>query len=183
LSRAKFFDLPKLDGLGRAGLSTSRFESHFLAVITKRTFEGATVIRIALHYSERTRHNAITAAIADVRLNINAAKFRAYDGPGRASFKAPGVLAMLADIGSKRPAVKIDGIAAEARLGRAFYKFDVTPCRVTNRAGVVVRVARPVKSIVSDAVPFFAGDLAGFASDAESRVGQESGGWHVSSAF
>ena len=38
---------------------------------------------------------------------------------------------------------------------------------------VVIRISRPLKTVVGDVVPFFARDLARFASDADRRIGEE----------
>ena len=40
-------------------------------------------------------------------------------------------------------------------------------------AGVVVGIARPNEAIIGHLVPFFASDFAGFATDAHSRIGEE----------
>jgi hypothetical protein len=41
-------------------------------------------------------------------------------------------------------------------------------------AGVVVRISRPREAVIRHLVPFFARDFAGFAADANSRVGEKS---------
>src|SRR5690348_16283425 len=46
---------------------------------------------------------------------------------------------------------------------------------------VVVRKPAPVEPVVGDSVPLLAGDLAGLAADAESRIGQERRQRHDSS--
>ena len=40
-------------------------------------------------------------------------------------------------------------------------------------AGVVVGIARPNEAVIGHLVPFFARDFAGFATDAHSRIGEE----------
>ena len=40
-------------------------------------------------------------------------------------------------------------------------------------AGVIVGIARPNEAIIGHLVPFFARDFAGFATDAHSRISEE----------
>ena len=40
-------------------------------------------------------------------------------------------------------------------------------------AGVVVGIAGPNETVIRHMVPFFAGDFAGFATDAHSRISEE----------
>ena len=40
-------------------------------------------------------------------------------------------------------------------------------------AGVVVRISGPREAVIRDLVPFFAGDFASLATDADARVGKE----------
>jgi len=49
----------------------------------------------------------------------------------------------------------------------------VTPGRRAEVAGVVVRISRPCEAVVGNLVPFFAGDFASLATDANARVGEE----------
>jgi hypothetical protein len=92
-------NLPKFDGLGRTSLRACRYQSCLLPVITERALEGAPIIWIALDYSKRTRNHTVPAAIADIRLNIDAAKLGAHDRAGGTSLQAAGIFAMLADVG------------------------------------------------------------------------------------
>jgi hypothetical protein len=50
---------------------------------------------------------------------------------------------------------------------------DMPPSRCAQMAGVVVGIARPNETVIRHMVPFFAGDFAGFATDAHSRIGEE----------
>jgi hypothetical protein len=47
------------------------------------------------------------------------------------------------------------------------------PGRCAEVAGVIVRISRPREPVIRHFVPFFARDLAGFASDAHSRIRKE----------
>src|SRR5229473_3514602 len=53
------------------------------------------------------------------------------------------------------------------------HKFYVAPTGVAERAGIVVAEAAPRESVFRHAVPLFAGDLAGFAADAQRGVGEK----------
>jgi hypothetical protein len=48
------------------------------------------------------------------------------------------------------------------------------PGRCAKVAGVVVRISRPGEPVIRHLVPFFARDLAGFAADANTRIGEKS---------
>src|SRR5713226_8271090 len=49
----------------------------------------------------------------------------------------------------------------------------MSPGRCAKVAGVVVGISRPGEPVVRHLVPFFAGDFASFAADANARVGEE----------
>ena len=51
---------------------------------------------------------------------------------------------------------------------------DVPPGGCAEMARVIVRISRPVEPVIRHLVPFFAGDLASFAADANTRVGEKS---------
>src|SRR5207237_5458283 len=76
---AECVDFAELDGLGGTRLGASRNQSHLLAVITERTFEGAAVIFISLDHPEGTCDHAVAAAIANIRLNVYPAELGAHD--------------------------------------------------------------------------------------------------------
>src|SRR5947209_10242029 len=48
------------------------------------------------------------------------------------------------------------------------------PCRCAKVAGIVIGISRPREAVVRHLVPFFARDLASFAADANTRVGEKS---------
>jgi hypothetical protein len=109
-------------------------------------------------------------------LYVDAAELGARDCARGTGLKAAGDFAVLADIGGELPRELAVGVAAEAGSGFLLDELDVPPGGVADRAGVVVGEAGPVHAIGFNAVPFLAGDLAGFAADAESGVGEEGGG-------
>jgi hypothetical protein len=54
-----------------------------------------------------------------------------------------------------------------------FNKQNMPPGGRAEAAGVVVRIARPNETVVRHLVPFFARDLARFATDAHGWIGEE----------
>ena len=60
--------------------------------------------RAAVDHAERTRDDAIAAAVTDVVLHKNGADFRSHDRAGWTRFQATGFLAMFANVGKKNPA-------------------------------------------------------------------------------
>jgi hypothetical protein len=54
-----------------------------------------------------------------------------------------------------------------------FNEHDMPPGRCAEMTGVVVRISRPNEAVIRHIVPFFAGDFAGFATDAHSRISEE----------
>ena len=98
---------------------------------------------------------------------------------------------MFADIGQEDPAKRIlrlsrYGGQVRLRIGQThrsrdlisflsilFEKHDMTPGRRAEVAGVVVRISRPREAVIRHLVPFFASDFASFATDANTRVGEE----------
>lgn len=63
---AKLLDFAELYRFGGASCRAGRLEPFRLAVIAERTFEGTTIVGVALDDAERTGRNAIGATIADV---------------------------------------------------------------------------------------------------------------------
>src|SRR5689334_11614802 len=91
------------DRFGRTRFCACRRQPGLLTVVAERTFEGAAVFFILLDHAERTGNDAIGAAVADVRLHVHAAEFRADDGSSRTSFQASGNLAVLANVARELP--------------------------------------------------------------------------------
>jgi hypothetical protein len=89
---------------------------------------------------------------------------------------------MFANVGEKYPAKGIFTIAITWRM-RAdnlisflpilFDKHHVAPGGSAEVAGVVVRISRPDEPVIRHLVPFFARDLAGFATDAHGWISEE----------
>src|SRR5262249_8749421 len=87
------------------------------------------------------------------------------DGVGRAHFHAAGQRAVLADITHHAPS---DGAAG----GGPLMELDMAPVLLVELARVVVPVAESGR-VPRELVPLLARHLAGFAADAERRVGEE----------
>src|SRR5262249_32886128 len=98
---------------------------------------------------------------------------------GRTCFETTGFLAMLANVGEKDPAKWIFSIGYRSNdlvsfLSILFDEHHVAPGRRAEMAGVVVGISGPTESVVWHFIPFFARDFAGFATDANGWVGEES---------
>ena len=126
-------------------------------------------------HAERAGGHAVAAAVADVLLDDDRAELGAEERAGRADVEAGRVRAVLADVGAHQPAQRRPSPSvAGTRSGLLLLdERDVAPGVRAERAGVVVRVARPDEAVLGDEVPLLAGDLAGLAADADRRVGEE----------
>src|SRR5579864_173871 len=93
---AHFVKLAELDRLGGTRRRARGLQSFLLTVVAERAFKGAAVLFVFLHHAKRTRHNAITASIAHVGLNINATELRADDCARGTCFHASRIGAVLA---------------------------------------------------------------------------------------
>ena len=85
---------------------------------------------------------------------------------------------MLANIGKENPAKWIFSIAQRTDNLLSFSSIlfkeqDVTPCRCAEMASVVIGISRPRETVIRHVIPFFAGDFAGFAADADGRIGEK----------
>src|ERR1019366_7616468 len=142
-----------------------------LAVVTERALPGPDVAFETLDDAERTAGDAVAAAIANVGLHIDRIELGANDGSGGTCVQASGARAVLAHVRHHEP--------GEVSLGKGHGTLDegdVTPGRRAQGAGIVVGHAGEVEAIVGELVPLLAGDLAGFAADADGGVGEESFG-------
>ena len=150
-----------------------RSEPNFLAVVTECAFERSSIFFVALNHSERACDHAIGAAVADIRLHIDAAKLGSNDRSSGTGFKTSSVFTMFADVGRKAPRCQFGTVAAAPDLRRMFHEFHVSPSRVSDGASVVVGEPGPIEPIIADAVPLLARDLARLAADAQRRVGEK----------
>src|SRR5581483_6349415 len=115
-------DLAELDRVRRARLRAGRLVAALQAVVAERALPHAPVLllpeqrqrerrvsgaawKIALvDHAERTRGNAVAAAVADVFLHDDGAELGAEERARRARVEAAGVRAVLADVGLHQPA-------------------------------------------------------------------------------
>src|SRR5712691_6141716 len=104
-ARAQIIEPPEHDRFSRTNFGARRCEATLLAIITKRAFECAAGVgqrlRTAINYPKRTRHHAVSAAVANIILHKHRANFGANDRSGGTSFEATSFLAMLANIRKK----------------------------------------------------------------------------------
>src|SRR5204862_2224203 len=108
----QLFEIAEENRLCRTRLRARWDLARFLPVVAERAFERASVIRTAIDHAERTRDDAVAAAVADVGLHEHAAEFGADDRSGRTRFETSGVLAMFADVRRKLPRHQFGRVAA-----------------------------------------------------------------------
>src|SRR5437764_2407639 len=99
----KLADLAKFDRLRRTRFRAGRLQSNFLPVVTEGALERPPVTFVALDNSERASDHAISTAVADIRLNKDAAKFGPHNRARRTGLQAPSVLAMFANVRREGP--------------------------------------------------------------------------------
>src|SRR5579871_1243448 len=109
--------IAKQDGLGWTGFRAGRLHAILLAVIAKRAFPGPAIFSVKINHAKGARRDAIAAAVADVRLNIDIAKFVADNRAGGAGIHTAGMLAMLAYIAHHQPAIAVHEAAERALIG------------------------------------------------------------------
>ena len=119
----------------------------------------------------RTGRDAVTTSVANVGLNEDGIVLRLDDRVGRADFHAARVFAMLADVRHQKPRGSVAGDCW--RFGNQIDELDVAPVFGVELPGVVVGIAE-LRRIAGESVPLLARDLAGFAADADARIGKES---------
>ena len=76
----------------------------------------------AIDYSERARHNAIAAAVANIVLHEHRPNFRPHNRSSRTGLETTGFLTMFANIGKKDPAKRVVAIsiAVESKISHLF---------------------------------------------------------------
>ena len=108
---AQIIKSTKDNRFGWANFCACGYEPALLAIITKRAFECAAGIRewlrTTIDHAERTRNDAITAAVANIVLHQHGTDFGAHNCAGRTRFEATGFFAMLADVGKKNPPKRV----------------------------------------------------------------------------
>src|SRR5580698_971280 len=161
--------LPELDGLGWTTFGAGWDEAVLLAVVTQGALVRATVLFVAVDYTEGAAHNAVCAAVADVLLHVDVSELVVDERAGGADFDARRVLAVFTDVAHHEPT---SDVAFRVEL---LDEGHVAPRGIRERDSVVVAVAGPVEAVGRKLVPLLAGHLAGLAADADRGVGEEAG--------
>src|SRR5262249_13869789 len=107
------------------------------------------------------------------------AEFRAHDGARRTRLQTSRDFAVFADVGRKYPGSLIARVAADPGGGRFFRKFHMAPGGRSYRSGVVVGISARLERVFSDLIPFVAGNVTGFAANAQGWVGKKRSGRHA----
>ena len=166
----KLADLAKFNRLRRTRLCAGRLQSNFLPVITEGALERPAVTFVTLDNSERASDHAISAAVTNVRLNEDAAEFRAHNRARGTRLEAPSILAMFANVRRKRPRIHLRSVATKPRFRCLLHKLHMPPGLGADCTSVVVLIPAPVQTIFADSIPLLACDLASLAADAQRRV-------------
>src|SRR5437667_8971015 len=83
-ARAHLVEIAEEDRLGRARLRARGHQPVLLTVVAERTLERTAVYRIFVDDAERAGDNAVAAPVADVGLDVDAAKLCPHDRSGGA---------------------------------------------------------------------------------------------------
>src|SRR5207237_1942226 len=155
----------ELDRLGRARLGAGGHQVGLQAVVAERALAGQTARLVEADHVVRTGRDAVAAAVAHARLDVDGVELGPDDRVGRADFHAARHRAVLADVAHHVP--------GDAALGGgALVELDVAPVLLVELARIVVAVAE-LGRVARELVPLLARHLAGLAADAERRVGEE----------
>src|SRR5579872_405922 len=174
------------------------------AVVAERALPHAAVVLALVEHPERTRWDAVAAAVTDVLLNHHRPEFGPEQGSRRTDLEAGGVGAVLAHVRGHQPAqavallVGVEHPMAVARRGRGLRHVDerrAVRARVERKLllyeghvapGVGAQIQRVVVGLAAepmhrhrDLVPLLARHLAGLAPDADRCVGEEADAAHV----
>ena len=93
----------ELDRVGGAGLGARRLEPILEPVVAEGALAGPAVDVVAVHDAERTRGDAVAAAVADVGLEDHGLVLGADQRSGGAGVEAAGVRAVLAHVRHEHP--------------------------------------------------------------------------------
>src|SRR5581483_10699078 len=129
------------DRICRTGLSAGGLDVIFLAAVTQSAFVRASISLAAIQHSEWAGGNAITAAIANILLDIDVAEFVIDNRACRTRFFTRRNDAVFADVAHHQPAI---GSSVTVEL---FYKFNMSPGCIRESDRVVITVAGPMKTV------------------------------------
>src|SRR4029450_5337 len=110
-ARAQVVEPPEHDRFSWTNFGARRCEAALLSVVAEGAFECAAGVgqrlRAPVNHAKRARHDAISAAVANIILDKHRADFGANDRTGGTCFEATSFLAVLADIRKKNPAKRV----------------------------------------------------------------------------
>src|SRR5688572_11657615 len=164
---------PELNRIGRTGLGARRLEAGLQPVVAQRALLRRVGNGIDVDHAERTRRYAGAAAVAGIGLNHLSVELGADDGVGRTHLEAACLDAVLAYVAHHEPASVL------AVFGELLDELPVAPVDAVEPARIVVAVAaQRVETAIGgrQLVPLLAGDLAGFAANADRGVSVETHG-------
>src|SRR5437899_6450526 len=125
----------ELDGVGGARLGAGGPEAVVDAVVAEGALLRGARLLVERHDAERARGHAVTAAIADVLVDVDRAELGPVDGARRAGVQAARLSAVLADVRHEQPG------EITVRLGAWCLDEPHEPVRLVGEVGVVL-VAR-----------------------------------------
>ncbi len=174
---AHFVKLAELDRLRGTRRRAGRLQSHFLPVVAEGALEGAAIIRVASAPRRRDRTRRSTRIhcrhpAEQTRRRIRCARSLPWD-------RLPGIRHSRSACRhrKKTPTKRVPAaLPPNPATRRMLDELHVPPGRMAQPL-LCCRRRSPLHSKPSsrDAVPFFAGDFAGFAADAQRRVGEKCG--------
>src|SRR6185436_18716378 len=162
---AHVLEVAELDRLGGARLGARRGEVGLESPVTERALLRDARLLAEADDVVRAGRDAVPAAVADVRLDVDGVELRLDDRVGRADLHARRERAVLAHVAHHRPG---NPALRLLRLDEP----DVPPVLLVELPGVVVAVEE-LRRVPLELVPLLAGDLARLAPDTEGHIGEE----------
>src|SRR5438093_11294199 len=157
--------IAELDRLGRARLGARGRQVGLQPVVAEGALAGQPAGLVEADDVVRTGRDAVAAAVAHVRLDVDGVELRPDDGVGRAHLHAARQRAVLADVAHHAP--------GDAALGGGpLVELHVAPVLLVELGRVVVAVAE-LGRVSGKLIPLLARHLAGLAADTERRAGEE----------
>src|ERR1700675_4250541 len=169
--RVKLPDGSKLDRFRRAGFRAGWLHAALQPVVTEGAFLSCVRDWIDVNHTKGAGPDTVPAAVAGIRLDDNGIELSADNRTCGADLEAGGVDTVLANIAHQEPA------AVLPVFGELLDELDMAPVGTVQPARVVIAVAAQCVQTAVGAgklIPLFAGDFAGFAADADCRVGEKS---------
>src|SRR3954447_25872709 len=168
---AQLIEFAKVDGFGRTRLGAGRKEILLQTVIAERTLPSAAILFSTVNDPKRAVHDAIPAAVADIRLYVHGFEFGSDDRASGTTFETTCPCAMFTNVRREQPG---EGALLVGMQGhRSFDESDVPPGGSTKMDGVVVGHSGKQESIFRQLVPLLAGHFACLTADAKRRIGKE----------